>query len=220
MFDTMSPNLESIVLDDARLLALSSKHDRVHPEHMLLGILAKDCVASKILSKKADFEKIAASLVPLIEAIPAASGELPEKPGFSEESKKVLDGAHEEATRLGYEMIGTEHLVLSIMANYEPIRKLLKDKFEITYGWLIEVIGRAPKGDAAQDTSASAGGAPAGKKTVRISTIMAGVFFESQMSERDIETALFAIEQIKGVVFTQPMQTPQTPQSRTPTIGG
>lgn len=214
MFDLMSPNLEKIALEDARDIAAAAGNAEVHPEHLLLAVLAKeDCVATKIISKKVNPKDVTSKVIDRLdkEFKPAAS--VPEKLPFSDTAKKAIEGSHQEAMNLGYETIGTEHMVLSILANYEPLRTLLKEKFEITYGWMLEMVGRAPS-DAPTDAT---GGIPTGKKTVKVSPIMAGVFFEAGMSERDIETALFAIEQIKGVVFSQAMR---TPASRTPTIGG
>jgi hypothetical protein len=104
------------VLQRAKAEAESRSHDQVTDTHVLLGLLAEP----KGLAARA----IDASGLPLDQVQAAAEAALP-KPGrraprsvhFSRESKKTLELSLRAALHLGHNYIGTEHILLGLLAN-------------------------------------------------------------------------------------------------------
>jgi ATP-dependent Clp protease ATP-binding subunit ClpA len=110
------------VMSLARQEAQRFNHDYIGTEHILLGLILEGTgAAANILKKdmglelatiRADVEKIlraGPSIVPL--------GQLPLTPG----SKKVLEHSMAEAGNLGNNYIGTEHILLGLIAENEGI---------------------------------------------------------------------------------------------------
>jgi hypothetical protein len=206
MFDSMSENVKHILLEKSRAIAFSMKHEKIHPEHIMMALFeVPECVAVKYLKKRFEIVKLGPEIAAAVMAIPTGNPKSIESVAFSEESKKVIDQMLAEAKQLGCELMGTEHLLMALVLIHGPIRKILKEKFDVTYGQIREALKPDPA--AAKE----AGGLPAGAvdpKTVRVSPIMGAVFFDAKLTSKDIDVALFAIEQIKGVAFTQPMAVP------------
>jgi ATP-dependent Clp protease ATP-binding subunit ClpC len=91
----------------------------IETEHLLLGVLrAGKGVTSRLLTDaKISYEPVRATLqTDAAEKIPA-SVEIP----FSEETKRILDHAVEEADRLRHSYIGTEHLLLGLLHEDQSI---------------------------------------------------------------------------------------------------
>ena len=67
---------------------------------------------------------------------------------FNEDARKVMAGAKEIMSELKHPYIGSEHLVLSLLKNYGPIKERLKDyqlNYERFYQEIIDVIGMGTK---------------------------------------------------------------------------
>lgn len=206
MFDSMSPNVKVILTEKSREIAYSLKHEKIHPEHIMMALFdTPDALATKYLSKRFDPTKFGPELAALVGAIPTGSPKSVDMVGFSEQSKKVIDQMPLEASQLGSDVLGTEHLLMALVMNHEPIRKILKEKFDVTYGQIREALKPAP---AAEQPPGGMPGAMGDPKTVRVSSIMGTVFFDAKLGPKEIEMALFAIEQIKGVAFTQAVEVP------------
>jgi ATP-dependent Clp protease ATP-binding subunit ClpC len=91
----------------------------IETEHLLLGVLrAGKGVTSRLLTDaKMSYEPVRATLgTDAGEKIPA-SVEIP----FSEETKRILNHAVEEADRLRHSYIGTEHLLLGLLHEGQSI---------------------------------------------------------------------------------------------------
>ena len=106
----------------ARREAQKVNADAVEPEHLLLAFLAMDDgVAVDTLKKlgvnplrlRLEIEKSCASKG----GAPAGSGESGNPVPFGLEMKRVLLSAQDEAREMNYNFIGTEHLLLGILAN-------------------------------------------------------------------------------------------------------
>jgi ATP-dependent Clp protease ATP-binding subunit ClpA len=99
-----------IAEDEARSL-----HDlAIRPEHLLLGLLKGEGVASQVLtgcgvSYEATRDRVARAFPE--DAGPKKLQKLPFRP----QSKKVLELSLREALRLGHNYIGTEHLLLGLL---------------------------------------------------------------------------------------------------------
>jgi ATP-dependent Clp protease ATP-binding subunit ClpC len=105
------PAREVVVLaqDEARSL----RHNYVGTEHLLLGLLRREAVASRALtSLGVAHDDVRAQVTRVIgEGQETTHGQIP----FTPRSKKVLELSLREAVELGHNHIGTEHLLLAIM---------------------------------------------------------------------------------------------------------
>ena len=102
-------------LDIANRLSKSMHYNYVGTEHILAGLLKEGSgVAAEVLSVNGvELSKLLQMIEELI-----STGEntlVAEKDGYSPRTQHILAKAQEEANRLGYEKIGTEHLLLSIV---------------------------------------------------------------------------------------------------------
>ena len=99
----------------ANRLAKSMHYNYVGTEHILAGLLKEGHgVAAEVLSVNGvELSK----LLQMIEELIATGAEtvVEERDGYSPRSKHILEKAQEEAHRLGYEQIGTEHILLAIV---------------------------------------------------------------------------------------------------------
>jgi ATP-dependent Clp protease ATP-binding subunit ClpC len=105
------PAREVVVLaqDEARAL----RHNYVGTEHLLLGLLGREAVASRALaSLGVAHDDVQAQVARIIgQGDEVAVGQIP----FTPRSKKVLELSLREAVALGHNHIGTEHLLLAIL---------------------------------------------------------------------------------------------------------
>jgi ATP-dependent Clp protease ATP-binding subunit ClpA len=203
MFESMSQNVQTILTETSRAIAFSLKHEHVHPEHIVMALFeTPDCVAVQYLGKRFPIVKMGPEIAALVMAIPTGNPKSPDLIAFSDVSKKVIDQSLVEAKQVGSDMIGTEHLLMALVMNYEPLRKILKEKFDVTYGQIREALKPAPRAEGDLPEG------PGDQKVVRVSNIMGAVFFDAKMAPKDIELALIVMEQIKGVQFARPMPVP------------
>jgi ATP-dependent Clp protease ATP-binding subunit ClpA len=118
MFGRFTPRARK-VLSLAQGAARASKHSHVGTEHVLIGILDEGGnLAVKVLANL-DVEandlraELRASVGTASEGAPA--GHLP----FTPQSKRALELTAKEALRLGHNYIGSEHLLLGLLATEE-----------------------------------------------------------------------------------------------------
>jgi catechol 2,3-dioxygenase-like lactoylglutathione lyase family enzyme len=146
----------------ARQAAERFHHDYIGTEHMLLGIVEEGSgVAAQVL-RNLDVEprKVQDELEKILqnESTPAPTGQLP----FTPRGKRVLDLSLEEARALGDGFVGTEHLLLGLIAENEGIAARVLRGFglnlERVRGAVVELLAQVPK--AAPSPGASAARTP------------------------------------------------------------
>ena len=102
-------------LDIASRLSKSMNYNYVGTEHILAGLLKEgNGVAAEVLSVNGvELSK----LLQMIEELIATGADtlVAERDGYSPRSQHILAKAQEEASRLGYDKVGTEHILLSIV---------------------------------------------------------------------------------------------------------
>ena len=95
------------------------KH-HIGPEHLLLGLIQEGSgVAANVLKNmNIELKRIRAEIEKIVKGNPTVvtHGNLP----FTPRAKKVLELAVEEASSLGHNYIGTEHLLLGLIKENEP----------------------------------------------------------------------------------------------------
>jgi ATP-dependent Clp protease ATP-binding subunit ClpC len=109
---------QAVVLaqDEARAL----KHNYIGTEHLLLGLLReKEGLAARVLeSLGVSVAEARAQVARIVgEGEDVATGQIP----FTPRGKKVLELSLREATSLGHENIGTEHILLGLMREGEGV---------------------------------------------------------------------------------------------------
>ncbi|MGQ0614234.1 MAG: ATP-dependent Clp protease ATP-binding subunit, partial [Planctomycetaceae bacterium] len=120
MFDRFTDRARK-VMGLARQEAQRFNHDYIGTEHILLGLIQEGSgVASDVLKNlDVDLKKIRQEVEKLVShgTTMVTMGQLP----FTPRAKKVLELALEEASNLGHNYIGTEHLLLGLIKENEGI---------------------------------------------------------------------------------------------------
>jgi len=95
----------------------------IAPEHLLLGLaaVARGTAAQALAAQSIDLDRIRAELGEPVRD--PGRGRLP----FKRESKRILDGALRQALELGHNWIGSEHILLALLAaGGQPVETLEK----------------------------------------------------------------------------------------------
>ncbi len=101
------------VIEIANDISVEFGHNYIGTEHILYGLVKEgEGIAAKVLNNKGiTDEKVKVK----IEEILGIGRDIKETLGFTPRTKRVLENAFLEAKRIGYNYIGTEHLLLAIM---------------------------------------------------------------------------------------------------------
>ncbi|MCX7704296.1 MAG: NDP-hexose 4-ketoreductase, partial [Planctomycetota bacterium] len=115
MFDKFTDRARR-VMQLARAEAVRLNHDYIGTEHILLGLIEEGSgVAANVLKNLGiDLQRIRQEVERLVSSGSSSSvpsGQIP----FTPRAKKVLEFAVDEATSLGHNYIGTEHLLLGLL---------------------------------------------------------------------------------------------------------
>ena len=120
MFDRFTDRAKK-VMNLARQEAQRFNHEYLGTEHILLGLVQEGSgVAANVLKQMGiDLTKIRDEVEKIVKTGPSmvTMGQLP----FTPRAKKVLELSLEEASNLGHNYIGTEHLLLGLIKENEGI---------------------------------------------------------------------------------------------------
>ncbi|MFH1228229.1 MAG: ATP-dependent Clp protease ATP-binding subunit [Planctomycetota bacterium] len=120
MFDKYTDRARKVI-SLSRIEAQRLGHESIGSEHLLLGLLREGSgvAARAMLNLGLDIKKVMDEVERIIKAEPhpAAAGQLPFTPG----ARKALEFAHEEATHLKHDYIGTEHLLLGLLREEDGV---------------------------------------------------------------------------------------------------
>ncbi|MFN0009238.1 MAG: Clp protease N-terminal domain-containing protein, partial [Planctomycetota bacterium] len=120
MFDRFTDRARKVIAL-AKAEAKRLNHGAIGTEHLLLGLVEEGSgVAANVLKNmKVDLARIRAQVEEIARGRPAAAaqGILP----FTPRAKKILELAIEEASRLGHNYFGTEHLLIGMIQENEGI---------------------------------------------------------------------------------------------------
>ena len=129
-------------LEYANELAIKLGHSYIGTEHILYGLTKEGSgVASKVLENQEVLpEKVIDKIAELVGSEEEIEGTL----GFTPRTKRVIENAFIEARKLGYDYIGTEHLLIVILREGDSVaaRVLLELDVNIPklYGEIVRVI--------------------------------------------------------------------------------
>ena len=101
------------VIEIANDISIELGHNYIGTEHILYGLVKEgEGIAAKVLNNKGiTDEKVRVK----IEELLGVGREIKETLGFTPRTKRVLENAFLEAKRIGYNYLGTEHLLLAIL---------------------------------------------------------------------------------------------------------
>jgi len=120
MFERFTERARKVILL-AKEEAKKFNHDYIGTEHILLGLLkeGKGVAAAVLKSLGLSLNKIRLEIEKLVKPGPPTKieGDIP----FTSRAKKVIELAMEEARSLGHNYIGTEHLLLGLIAEGEGV---------------------------------------------------------------------------------------------------
>ena len=137
-----STNRAKKALEYANELAIKLGHSYIGTEHILYGLTKEGSgVASKVLENQEVLpEKVIDKIAELVGSEEEIEGTL----GFTPRTKRVIENAFIEARKLGYDYIGTEHLLIGILREGDSVaaRVLLELDVNIPklYGEIVRVI--------------------------------------------------------------------------------
>ena len=145
-------------IDLANELAIELGHNYIGTEHILYGLVKEGSgVAAKVLSNQGiEPDMVIDKIVELV----GNEAPITETMGFTPRSKRVIETSFIEARKLGYNYIGTEHLLIGILREADSIaaRILLELNINIPrlYNEIIKVINEGE--DYAPDSDNGKGG--------------------------------------------------------------
>ncbi len=107
------------VIEIADDISIELGHNYIGTEHILYGLAKEgEGIASKVLlNKGVTSEKVLKETKEML----GYGKEIKQSLGFTPRSKRVLENAFLEAKRIGYNYIGTEHLLLALMKEGDSI---------------------------------------------------------------------------------------------------
>jgi ATP-dependent Clp protease ATP-binding subunit ClpC len=165
MFDRFTDRAKK-VMNLARQEAQKFNHEYLGTEHILLGLVQEGSgVAANVLKNmNIDFERIRGEVEKKVKtgSPMVTMGQLP----FTPRAKKVLELSMEEASNLGHNYIGTEHLLLGLIKENEGVAASvltsLGVKLEDVREEVLEFLGADPSDDEEEETTNEGGGGSGG----------------------------------------------------------
>src|SRR6187399_501577 len=145
MFDRFTDRARK-VMNLAKSEAQRLNHEYIGTEHILLGLVQEGSgVAANVLRNMGiDLKRIRAEIEKLVKgsSTMVPMGNLP----FTPRAKKVLELSLEEASQLGHNYIGTEHLLLGLIKESEGIAARVLTNLGVKLEDVREFLG-APQGE-------------------------------------------------------------------------
>jgi len=166
MFDRFTDRARK-VMNLAKQEAQRLNHEYIGTEHILLGLIQEGSgVAASVLKNLGiDLKKIRAEIEKIVKGSPTmvTMGSLP----FTPRAKKVLELSLEEASQLGHNYIGTEHLLLGLIKENEGIAaRVLTNlgvKLEEVREEVLEFLGADVQQEQEEEGEATFSGSGAGE---------------------------------------------------------
>jgi ClpA/ClpB-like protein len=140
-FSFPAPTLERFTerarraVDAAAKAARALGHNYVGSEHLLLGLFAEpEGLAARALAE-AGVDRTAVE-ARVLEAVPRGRGPLLDNLPYTPRASLALQGALEEALRLGHNYIGTEHILLGLVRDREGLGGRALSELGVTAEWI------------------------------------------------------------------------------------
>jgi ATP-dependent Clp protease ATP-binding subunit ClpC len=163
-------------IDRAAKKAQDLHQAEVAPEHILASLADEEVGASSFHSLLTTFDLTESTLKEAVGPLPEGKQSGRQEPAFSEEAKRVLEFAVEEADKLGHRRIGTSHFMLG----------LIRDELESEHGSQILTSLGLTLDDVRERVRELAESEGAGRQDV----VPAILFFELDRRAREAEVQL------------------------------
>ena len=140
-FSYNAPTLERFTprarnaIDAASTAARQWGHNFVGTEHVLLGLFAEpEALAARALAEAGvDRATVEAKV---LDVIPRGSEPLLDNPLYTPRASLALQGALDEAVRLGHNYIGTEHILLGLLRDRDGVGARVLGDLRVSAEWL------------------------------------------------------------------------------------
>ena len=137
------------VIEIANDISIELGHKYIGTEHILYGLVKEgEGIAAKVLMNKGITED---KVIKKTEEMLGRGKQIKESMGFTPRSKKVLENAFLEAKRVGYNFIGTEHLLLAILKEEDCIAVKIITELNIEISKIYTEIARVINEEENQD---------------------------------------------------------------------
>ena len=144
-------------IEIANDVAMELGHRYIGTEHLLYGLAKEGSgVASKVLENQ---EITPENIIDIIIELVGRDEPIDETLGFTPRTKRVIENAFIEARKLGYNYIGTEHILIGLLREGDSVAARLLIELNVNipklYGEIIRVIneGEDLKGESNSQTS-------------------------------------------------------------------
>jgi len=206
MFERFTDRARTVVVlaqEEARTLG----HNYIGTEHLLLGLAAEgNGVGATVLAEAGlSLEILRADVVRIIGDVAGeAEGRIP----FTPRAKKVLEYSLREALKLSHNYIGTEHLLLAIVAEGEGVAAQILVSHglgaEETRARVVEKLGVTEQGTAAIGRWRPPAGGPHVLRGARVSRATAEIGLEArQLAGAETQTSAHLLRAIVAATDTQ-----------------
>ncbi|WP_018343434.1 ATP-dependent Clp protease ATP-binding subunit [Cytophaga aurantiaca] len=166
------------VISLSREEALRLGHDYIGAEHLLLGMIREgEGVAISLLKKLGiTLDSLKKSLEDAVRGTATGNVKNLTNIPLTRQAEKVLKITYLEAKIFKSDLIGTEHLLLSVLRDEDNVATQILNKFDVSYDVIKELLEyhtHTPKASDAEDADDDSsrlfgsGGAGAGKETAR-----------------------------------------------------
>ncbi len=119
MYDKFTENAKNAI-NLAREVAYRLSHNYIGTEHLLIGLMEVEGVASRILEENGvTVDKVLELVNQLI--APNNGVEMMEGGSFTPRSKRILDQSYKEAAKLKASLVGTEHILIALIKESDCI---------------------------------------------------------------------------------------------------
>lgn len=119
MYDKFTENAKNAI-NLAREVAYRLSHNYIGTEHLLIGLLEVEGVASKVLEENGVTVQKVLELVNQLIA-PNNGVEMMDGGSFTPRSKRILDQSYKEAAKLKAQLVGTEHILIALIKESDCI---------------------------------------------------------------------------------------------------
>jgi ATP-dependent Clp protease ATP-binding subunit ClpC len=136
-----------IIINYASEEAIKLNHDQIDTEHLLLGLVHEgQGIAARALQELGvSLEKLETEVKKMVKK-PTMFSDTRRSVDFSPAAKQVLQYAMEEAHRLEFDHVGTEHILLGLIREKNGIAGMALGKFGITLEKVRRVLKYQPAG--------------------------------------------------------------------------
>ncbi|MDF2908040.1 MAG: clpC [Herbinix sp.] len=162
MYDKFTENAKNAI-NLAREVAFRLSHNYIGTEHLLIGLMEVEGVASKILEENGvTVEKVLELVNQLI--APNNGVEMMDAGSFTPRSKRILDQSSKEAAKFKAPLVGTEHILIALIKESDCIAVRLLNTLGVNVQKVyIDILTASGVDISAAKNEYSAGKGPKGK---------------------------------------------------------